>query len=85
MNNPYKNLICAILIAGLNFTSFSGINLLGPFPRGLGILTPKSYKTQNVENMLFKYKYTRKLKSSSWHHLSLLQPPLYCHFIAATV
>lgn len=30
---------------GRTLTSFSGINLLGPLPRGLGILTPKSCKT----------------------------------------
>lgn len=49
-------------------TSFSGINLLGPLPKGLGILTPKSCKTKNDKNIQFKWH-----KKMSAQHFSFLQ------------
>lgn len=36
-------------------TSFSGINLLGPFPKGLGILTPEFCRTKKEKCVVFKY------------------------------
>lgn len=59
----------------LSLTSFSGINLLGPLPKGLGILTPKSCKRKKGKHMQFKYHRKAEQRAADHHFSFLMQTP----------